>query len=156
MDYSKKMQKMINKNYNIIMKRELTQYLVVGLLLFFIFSGMSVPEMLAEYIDTPLMKILLYVFAGSLLLYHPVLGAVSLFFVYELIERSSKKTGSYYIQGYLPSEQKKTKQFIAMNDFPVTLEEEVVSKLVPMAHEGMLISEEYKPVMNKLHNAAKL
>lgn len=156
MNFTKKLEKLITKNYNIIMKRERNQYSVVALMLFFIISGMNVPSFLANLIELPVVKVLLYVFAGALLLHHPVLGAVSLFFVYELIERSSKKTGSYFVQKYIPNEGKKANQFVAMNDFPITLEEEVVNKLVPVAHEGPRLSSEYKPVMNKLHNATKI
>lgn len=149
-------EKRIQKNIQKIMKEEMNHYFVIFLMIVFIFSGMNVPNVVAEYIDIPIVKVFMYIIAGSMLFNHPVLGAVSLFFVYELILRSTKQTGNYYIQNHMPSEKQRASDFVVMNDFPVTLEEEVVQKMVPMAHSGLTTPPVYKPVMNKLHNATKL
>lgn len=151
-----KLEKIIQKSIDKIIKEEMNHYIVIALMLVFIFSGMTVPDALAEYIDSPIVKLFLYIIAGAMLFNHPVLGAVSLFFVYELILRSTKQTGNYYIQNHLPSERQRSSDFVAMNDFPVTLEEEVVQKMVPISHSGPTTPPKYKPVMNKLNNAAKL
>lgn len=149
-------EKRIQKNIQKIMKEEMNHYFVILLMIVFIFSGMNVPNVIAEYIDIPIVKVFMYIIAGSMIFNHPVLGAVSLFFVYELILRSTKQTGNYYIQNHMPSEKQRASDFVVMNDFPVTLEEEVVQKMVPMAHSGLNTQPVYKPVMNKLHNATKL
>ena len=42
-----------------------------------------------------------------------------------------------------------------MNDFPVTLEEEMVAKMVPMTNEN-LPPAKYQPVLEDLHESSEL
>ena len=87
---------------------------------------------------------------------HNVLGVVALLFAYELIRRSEQATGTYQMRHFLPSEYVKGKHFDAMNQFPVTLEEEMVQKMVPLVDNSVPVYTNFKPVMDKLHHAAKL
>jgi len=63
---------------------------------------------------------------------NPIVGVIGLFAAYELIQRSSQRTGTSAIQRYLPSQMKKDGHFSAFNQFPVTLEEEVVANMAPL------------------------
>lgn len=49
----------------------------------------------------------------------------------------------------------KAKKLSPTNQFPVTVEEEVIRKMLPMATPS-LSAPSYKPVLDKLHDAAKI
>lgn len=57
---------------------------------------------------------------------------------------------------FLPSEAKKDRHLSAMNQFPATLEEQMVQDMVPFVKDGPITSPNYKPVSENLHDAAKL
>lgn len=137
-----------------ILKKEPLEYTGIGLMGIFIASNMKVPQEIAKLIDTTFGKIIIIILALSLFSVHHILGGVGLIFAYELIKRSEQKyTNNNNI--FLPSEMKKGVHFDAFNQFPVTLEEEMVNKLVPISRKD-LGSPEYKPTMGKLHDAAKI
>ena len=60
------------------------------------------------------------------------------------------------INNYLPSEQAKAAEFSKYNDFPVTLEEEVVSQMAPIIKYDDAPNMNYSPVLDGLHDAAPL
>lgn len=138
-----------------VLKKEMKEYAAVGLMALFIVTNMGVPSVLANLVDTLFGRVIVMVGALSLFFVHHVLGAVALIFAYELINRSEKETGTYQTRTFLPSETRKGQHFSAMNQFPVTLEEEMVEKLVPISRKN-LGEPEFKPVMDKVHDAAKL
>jgi len=48
-------------------------------------------------------------------------------------------------------------QFTAFNQFPYTLEQEVVAKMAPIVRSGSsLTSASYKPLLDKLYDASPL
>ena len=67
-----------------------------------------------------------------------------------------KKTCSYALNNYLPSEESKVIDFSKYNDFPVTLEEEVVSQMAPIGVDGSAPNMNYKPILEGLHDAAPI
>ena len=69
--------------------------------------------------------------------------------------RSSVRTGTFAIRNYLPSEASKVIDFSRYNDFPVTLEEEMVKKMAPIVVDNSS-SLTYKPVLDTLHDAAPI
>ena len=88
---------------------------------------------------------------------NPILAVLSVFVAFDLIRRSSLATGLDALQKYAPSEEKKSSQFTAFNQFPYTLEQEVVAKMAPIAKSGYSISQaSYKPVLENLYDAAPL
>jgi hypothetical protein len=141
-----------------VLKRERNEYVAIVLMVLYIVSNAGVPEFLGSMIDTMVGRVVVFLFAASLLYVHKVLGVVALVFAYELIKRSERSTGTYQLRHHVPSEAKKNKHLNAMNQFPITLEEEMVQKLVPLvsssAHDTA--NADYKPVMNGLHGAASL
>lgn len=83
-----------------------------------------------------------------------LIGGVSLIAGYELVKRSSVATGSHAVRNFVPSENKKLEDFEKYNDVPVTLEEEIVSKMAPLVKNGITSNASYKPVLNDLHEAS--
>ena len=54
---------------------------------------------------------------------------------------------------FIPSEVTKTSDLSEFNQFPVTLEEEVVFKMAPLVKSGSSEPAKYKPVAGPIHDA---
>ena len=141
---------------NRLFKKERNEYLAIALMLAFMVTDAKVPKVLANLVDTLVGRVVVIAAAVSLLFVHHALGVVALVFAYELIRRSEQSTGTYQMRHYLPGLEKTTTHLTAMNQFPVTLEEQMVSKMVPVVNDGPLTTSKFKPVMDNLHQAAKL
>ena len=88
---------------------------------------------------------------------HPLLAVLFLFVAVDLIRRSMKVTGIDALNKYAPSEEKKVSQFTAFNQFPYTLEQEVVKKMAPIINTGGFLNPpSYKPMLDNLHDATSL
>lgn len=139
-----------------LLKKEQNEYVAIFLMVLFIVFNVTVPEPLAVLIDTLPGRIVVMALAASLLYVHNVLGVIAIIFAYILIHRSERKTGTYHMRKFLPSEAKKDRHLSAMNQFPSTLEEQMVQDMVPFVKDGPITSPNYKPVSENLHDAAKL
>ena len=95
-------------------------------------------------------------FIISLFIYaNPIVAVLSLLVAFDLIRRSSLTTGIDALARYAPTEQHKMSQFTAFNQFPYTLEQEVVKKMAPILQGGYTMSKAtYKPVLEQQHDAA--
>ena len=140
------------------MKKQNQLHLVLmTLIVLFVVSDIAIPHSLASVIDSSVGNIVVVVIALAMLLNEkPVIGVLSVIAAYELIKRSSVKTGTHGIRKYLPSEDKKGSHYSALNDFAVTLEEEQVQKMVPFVVDNSLTGPSYKPVLNASHNATNI
>jgi hypothetical protein len=77
-------------------------------------------------------------------------------FLLGLVYGYYKKTGTYALNNFLTSEDDKVIDFSKYNDFPVTLEEEVVSQMAPIGNDGAAPNVSYKPILEGLHDAAPI
>jgi len=141
---------------NKMLKKQYREYTAIILMILFMISDIQVPVFLAQLINPLLGRVLVVILAVSLFSVHPVLGAVALVFAYELIMRSQKALHNDNVRNYLPSEHKKYQHLNLMNQFPVTLEEQIVHKMVPLVDNTSSINTNYKPVMADLHDASKI
>jgi hypothetical protein len=146
---------MFNKVLNEINKDK-QNYMFVFLIALFIILNIDVPQQIAELLDNIIVKALLYLAALFLLSKHRVLGAVALIGVYELIRRSEIKSGTNAIKKYLPTQIHKDRHLSAMNQFPTTLEEEIVSNMVPLVNNAPLSKPSYKPVLSANNSASTI
>ena len=124
------------------------------LLSIFILFDIKVPLVLAELVDNPIGKIVVAVLSLCLLSINALAGVVGLIAAYVLIQRSGDATGTIATQNYLPTEQQKSTHLSAMNQFPVTVEEEVISKMLPSTNQRDMTQPEFKPVLDDNHDAA--
>lgn len=138
-----------------IFKNELNEYVAIIMMVVFIVTNVKVPKPIGNIIDTLIGRVVIVILAMSLLFVHSGLGVIALVFAYELIRRSETSTGTYQMRHYLPSVERKDRHFTAMNQFPVTLEEQMINNMVPVVKTAPS-SSKFKPVMNDLHQAAKL
>lgn len=131
-------------------------HLVLTVLLsVFILFDIKVPLVLAELVDNPVGKIVVAALSLCLLSVNALAGVVGLIAAYVLIQRSGDSTGTVAEKHYLPTEAKKSSQLSAMNQFPVTVEEEVISKMLPTTNQRDLTAPEFKPVLCDNHDAAQ-
>ena len=110
------------------------ELLLTVLLVLYLVLNAPTPDVIAPYVDTPLGNIVVVLVALSFFTHsHPLVGVLGLFAAYMLIRRSSSSSA---IEAYIansPSEQRKSEELSAFNQFPVTLEEQMVALRAPLA-----------------------
>jgi hypothetical protein len=132
---------------------------IVGLLfLIYIIMGYRTPEPLASWVDTNIGKVVVVVlFLCLFAVVHPLVGVLGLLVAFQLIRQSAATTGSTALAKYQPNEARKSEHLSAFNQFPYTLEQEVVKKMTPQHSTGYSETQaSYKPVLPDLHDATPL
>jgi len=147
------------ESFKSLFKKENMGQLVLSILfVIYIIMGYDMPEPIATMIDTMAGKIIVVVIALSLFAYaNPVVAILGLYVAYIIISRSSTATGSVALEKYMPSEEKKMSEFSAYNQFPYTLEQEVVKKMAPINKSSFLDEPaSYKPMLENLRDASPI
>jgi len=147
------------ESLNNLTKREhFSELILIVLIIVYLILGIKTPELIAKVVDTLIGKIGLLLVVVYLCLYsNPILAVMFALFAYDLIRRSELETGIASLDKYAPSEKKKMSHFSAFNQFPYTLEQEVVAKMAPLVHSGTPLTEaSYKPLLEDTHNATKI
>jgi hypothetical protein len=139
-------------------KQHMGELVLVILFIIYLIMVYKTPEPIASMIDSIVGKIIIFVIVIYMFMHtHPVLAVLALFVAFDLIRRSSVTTGIDALQRYAPSEEKKMSQFSAFNQFPYTLEQEVVKKMAPIVRSGSTLSKpSYKPLLENLYDAASI
>ncbi len=134
------------------------EFILVILMIIYLIMGLKTPDLIANLIDNLVGKvviilIVIYLFMNS----NPILAVLAALVAFDLMRRSSATTGIAALQKYAPTEEKKMSQFTAFNQFPYTLEQEVVDKMAPIVRSGSsLVPATYKPLLNNLYDASPL
>ena len=123
--------------------RQFDMVISVLLVAYILFEKIRPPVQLAIMIDeSNLAQILIYLFGlGVTVYYNPIVGVLTLFAAYGMIRRSKTSTHGEAVYKYLPSQDKVDKTLNSLNQFPITLEEQVVSTMAPLVL--------YLPVLDK-------
>jgi hypothetical protein len=134
------------------------QLLLAILFIIYLIMGYKTPEPIANVVDTLVGKIVIFVIVIFMFMHtHPILAVLGLFVAFDLLRRASSATGIDALQKYLPTEEKKTSQFTAFNQFPYTLEQEVVKKMAPIVQSGSSLTKaSYMPILDNLHDASQI
>ena len=138
-----------------IKKENMGELVLIILIIIYLILGLKIPTFIAKLINTLVGKIVIVLIVIYLFIFaHPILAVLSALAGYDLIRRSTI-TGIDSLKSYEPSEKKKMSQFSAYNQFPYTLEQEVVSKMAPVVRSGTsLTNASYKPLLYNLYDAA--
>ena len=147
------------ESYSSLFKKEhMGELVLVILFIIYLIMGYKTPEPIASMIDSIVGKIVIFIIVIYMFMHtHPVLAVLALFVAFDLIRRSSVTTGIDALKRYAPSEEKKMSQFSAFNQFPYTLEQEVVKKMAPIIRSGSTLSKpSYKPLLDNLYDAAPI
>ena len=142
----------------LLKKEHMGEFILVILMIIYLVMGFKTPDMVANLVDNIIGKVVIILVVVYLFMHaNPILAVVATLVAFDLMRRSSEITGLGALQAYAPSEQKKMSQFTAFNQFPYTLEQEVVAKMAPIVRSGSsLTSASYKPLLNNLYDAAPL
>jgi hypothetical protein len=132
-----------------LLKKTQSSHVVLGIIfIIYLIMGYPIPETLANMIDTIYGKIIVCVLALILLVsVNPVLGVLGLFVAFDLIRRSEMATGSSALLKFGSSEKQKMGDLTAFNQFPYTLEQEMV-KIRTINKDPMIDTPpSYKPML---------
>ena len=143
---------------SLLKKEHMGELVLVVLFIIYLIMGLKTPEPVAGLVDTLVGKIVIFVIIIYLFMNaNPILAVLALLVGFDLIRRSSMATGIDALQKFAPSEEKKSSQFSAFNQFPYTLEQEVVAKMAPVMKSGSSLSQaSYKPLLDNLYDASPL
>jgi hypothetical protein len=139
-------------------KEHMGELVLVILFIIYLILGFKTPEPIANLVDTLVGKLVIFIVVIYLFMHaNPILAVLALFVGFDLIRRSSLATGIDALQKYGPSEEKKMSQFTAFNQFPYTLEQQIVAERAPIVRSGYsLTPASYKPVLDNLYDASPL
>jgi hypothetical protein len=127
------------------------------LLAIYIIFNIDTPMWLALWVDSPIGNVMAVLLALTMFAAGgPIAGVLALIAAHTLIRRSSRVTGSYYTQADGGAETIKMEMLDKYNDFPKTLEEEVVDNMAPLVRNDGPPNLDYKPLLDSLHNAAPI
>ena len=143
---------------SLLKKEHRGEFILVILFIIYLIMGYKTPDLIANMVDTLVGKIVIFIVVVYLFMHsNPILAVLALFVAFDLIRRSSVATGIDALQKYAPSEEKKMSQFTAFNQFPYTLEQEVVKKMAPIVQSGSsLTPPSYKPMLEDTHDSMPL
>jgi hypothetical protein len=131
------------------------QFLLLIIFVVYIVFNVKTPEPLASMIDSTLgYVIIIALFALLAINLNPIVTVVGIFAIYLLFKRSSISTGSLAMTNFLPTENVKSQNLSAFNQFPVTLEEEVVQQMAPLQPGPSMAPKSFIPIMDNVHNAS--
>ena len=129
------------------------------LFVLFIILPLGVPDLFANLIDTSLGMIVIFGLAVYMFFHvNPVVAVLFVFVAYELLRRSSNKTGKAIIQKHTPTQAKKDEKMKKMNpEKKETLEEEIVDKMAPVGKSDMIsyVTTSFSPVAEEVNGASK-
>ena len=138
-------------------KQHMGELVLVILFIIYLIMGYKTPEPIASMIDSIIGKIVIFVIVIYMFMHtHPVLAVLALFVAFDLIRRSSVTTGIDALKRYAPSEEKKMSQFSAFNQFPYTLEQEMVKKMTTQTFNTEYVKAPYRPTLDETHDASYL
>ena len=141
---------------NLFETKNLNQLILVILFIIYLIFRVRMPLPVANIIDNVYSKIIIAILALILLAYsNPILGILGLLVAYELIKRSAMQSGNSALDKYYPTEEKKWSPFSATNQFPYTLEQEVVKNMAPVVNPANNKAL-YSPVLDNLYDAAPI
>jgi hypothetical protein len=133
------------------------QFVLLIVFIVYIVFNVPTPEPIASLIDSTLgYVIIIALFALMAVNLNPIITLVGVFAIYLLFKRSSISTGSLAMTKFLPSENLKGQYLNAFNQFPVTLEEEVVQQMAPLQAGPSMGPKTFRPVMDNMHDATFL
>jgi amino acid transporter len=144
-------------SFSSLLKKEHRGELILTIIfIIYLILGYRTPQPVAFLVDNIVGKIVIFIIVIYMFLYmNPILAVMALFVAFDLMRRSTMTVSNDLIQSYIPSEENKMNQFTAFNQFPYTLEQEVVKKMAPIVQSGSVLKKaSYKPMLEDLYGAS--
>ena len=138
-------------------KKHMPELLLSALFALYLVMGYQVPNGIDSMIDSTIGKIVVIVIALMLFAYsNPILGILALLVAYQLIKGASIRTGMAGLEAYYPTEAKKWSPFTSTNQFPYTLEQEMVKKMTTQKFNTEFVKPPFRPSLDDTHDASPL
>lgn len=140
------------QNLKKLIATENRHQIILGVVfLIYIITNVPTPDFIAQMINTSVGTAIVIIIALSMLgCCNPIVAVIGLVAAYELVKRS----GNTVIMSTAPSEVTKMAQLKRYNEFPTTLEEEIVQEMVPLVRHPPADGANYKPVLDDIQDAA--
>ena len=133
------------------------------LIIIYLVMGSKTPQKLSDLVNTMLGKLVLLSVVIYLFLYkNSVLAVLVLVAAFDLMRRSSNNSMANLERIFMnpPCEDGKDMSqypFTPYNQFPYTLEQEVVKKMAPIVQSGSVLTKaSYKPFLESDHDASPI
>ena len=148
----------MNSFSSLLKKEHRGELILTVIFIIYLILGYKTPQSLAFLVDNLIGKIVIFIIVIYMFLYkNPILAVITLFVAFDLMRRSSMTVDNNLIQSYIPSEVNKMNQFTAFNQFPYTLEQEVVKKMAPIVQSGSVMKKaSFRPMLENLYGASPL
>jgi len=148
----------MNSFSSLLNKEHRSQLILTIILIAYLILGLQTPQPIAFLVNNMVGKLVIILIVIYMFLHmNPILAVISLVAAFDLIRRSSNTVYNDLLQTYIPSEENKMGQFTAFNQFPYTLEQEVVKKMAPIVQSGSVLTKaSYHPLLDNLHDASPL
>ena len=146
-------------SFSSLLKKEHRGELILTIIfIIYLILGYRTPQPVAFLVDNLIGKGVIFIIVIYMFLHmNPILAVMALFVAFDLMRRSSMTVDNNLIQSYIPSEENKMNQFTAFNQFPYTLEQEVVKKMAPIVQSGSVLKKaSYKPMLEDLYGASSV
>jgi len=151
---------MVNYLKELVHEKNHHQLALAIIFVIYIFvHNIKMPQVVAEGISNTVGSIIVALVAlGLLLTANPVVGILGIVVAYLLIERSNQQMKNRTSVGtFVKKEMEKMDKFFNVeNQFPKTLEEEIVEKRTMHKSEPDVISPSYKPLLCELPGSTLL
>jgi len=147
------------ENFNSLFNsKNIGELILIVLFIIYLVMGYNTPEPIANLVDTLIGRVIIFIIVIYLFNnFNPILDVLSIFVAFEIVRRSSVATVIDVLQRFAPTEERKMSQFTAFNQFPYTLEQEIVAKMAPLVKSGSCISQSsFKPLLDNLHDASPI
>lgn len=145
------------------------EYVLLVSFILYLVLPVNIPEPIANFVETPLGIIGLFLITVALFVYvNPILGVLYIFVAYELLRRSSRITGKTAYIEYTPTQVIKDEKMRKMNPpTEKTLEEIIIQKMSPIGESNFvdkrtenvkenIIGGAFQPVSENIHNASEI
>lgn len=141
----------------LLKKEHMGELLLSIVFIIYLVLGYKTPQPIANVVDTMIGKIVIFITVVYMFLHtNPILAVLALFVAFDLIRRSSMVSNVGLLK-YVPCEESKSSQFTAFNQFPYTLEQEVVKKMAPIVRSGSVLTKaSYKPFLDNTYDASPI
>jgi len=137
-------------------KKQKTMEIILGcLMILYLLAGIQLPSSLNSAFNSwigqvIMLLIVFYMFCNSYI----ILGILTLLVVLSIMMNNQSSTMSIAMNNQ-PSEETKSQQFTQFNQFPYTLEQEMVKKMVPLYSAGDSINNaSYVPIMDNVYDSS--
>lgn len=147
---------------DLLSKKNIGQFILGCFFVLYLIMGYTLPYELSKFLSSSLgivVVVLLTVFL--LITCNPIVGILAIFVAFELVKRAKmgystiSNVGLQSLAQFNPKERTVYSKFSPTNQFPLTLEEEMVTKLAPICDPNSNLKKAtYIPTLESIYDSA--